>query len=159
MGLWSSQPAQDVRRRYSTHAASNVATRQRANLRPPRPILPLPHGECISAIQCNLTVSIQNTTIWQHWFSIKLTTLFLFWCYDCIDYPGNETAHTGPGKQRTHLLFICTNKCTHTHTHIYICIYIYIYIYIKCTLVQALRLCTGCTAHRGSRGIAVLYRH
>ena len=29
----------------------------------------------------------------------------------------------------------------------------------KCTLVQALRLCTGCTAHRGGRGMAVLYRH
>jgi hypothetical protein len=26
---------------------------------------------------------------------------------------------------------------------------------VKCTLVQALRLCTGRTAHRGSRGIAV----
>jgi hypothetical protein len=26
---------------------------------------------------------------------------------------------------------------------------------IKCTLVQALRLCTGRTAHRGSRGIAL----
>jgi len=26
----------------------------------------------------------------------------------------------------------------------------------KITIVQALRLCTGCTAHRG---IAVLYRH
>jgi len=26
----------------------------------------------------------------------------------------------------------------------------------KCTLVQALRLCTGRTAHRGSRGIALL---
>jgi len=30
---------------------------------------------------------------------------------------------------------------------------------VKCALVQALRLCTGRTAHRGSRGIAVLYRH
>ena len=30
---------------------------------------------------------------------------------------------------------------------------------VKCTLVQALRLCTGRTAQRGSRGIAVLYRH
>ena len=30
---------------------------------------------------------------------------------------------------------------------------------VKCTLVQALRLCTGRTAHRWSRGIAVLYRH
>ena len=26
---------------------------------------------------------------------------------------------------------------------------------VKCTLVQALRLCTGCTAHRGIRGIAL----
>jgi len=26
---------------------------------------------------------------------------------------------------------------------------------VKCTLVQALRLCTGRTAHRGSRGMAV----
>jgi hypothetical protein len=30
---------------------------------------------------------------------------------------------------------------------------------VKITLVQALRLCTGHTAHRGSRGIALLYRH
>jgi hypothetical protein len=30
---------------------------------------------------------------------------------------------------------------------------------VRCTLVQALRLCTGRTAHRGSRGIALLYRH
>ena len=28
---------------------------------------------------------------------------------------------------------------------------------VKVTLVQALRLCTGCTAHRGSRGIALLF--
>jgi hypothetical protein len=26
---------------------------------------------------------------------------------------------------------------------------------VKYTLLQALRLCTGCTAHRGSRGIAL----
>ena len=26
---------------------------------------------------------------------------------------------------------------------------------VKCTPVQALRLCTGCTAHRGRRGIAL----
>jgi len=30
---------------------------------------------------------------------------------------------------------------------------------LKFTLVQALRFCTGSTAHRGSRDIAVLYRH
>jgi len=28
---------------------------------------------------------------------------------------------------------------------------------VKCTLVQALRLCTGHTVHRGSRGIALLF--
>jgi hypothetical protein len=28
---------------------------------------------------------------------------------------------------------------------------------VKITLVQALRLCTGCTAHKGSRGIALLF--
>ena len=28
---------------------------------------------------------------------------------------------------------------------------------VKFTLVQALRLCTGCTAHSGSRGIALLF--
>jgi hypothetical protein len=30
---------------------------------------------------------------------------------------------------------------------------------VECTLVQALRLCTGRTAQRGSRGTALLYRH
>jgi len=30
---------------------------------------------------------------------------------------------------------------------------------VKCTLVQALKLCTGRMAHRGSIGIALLYRH
>jgi hypothetical protein len=28
---------------------------------------------------------------------------------------------------------------------------------VKCTLVQALRLCTGRKTHRGSRGIALLF--
>ena len=28
---------------------------------------------------------------------------------------------------------------------------------VKCTLLQALRLCTGCMSHRGSRGISVLF--
>jgi hypothetical protein len=28
---------------------------------------------------------------------------------------------------------------------------------VKCTLVQALRLCTGRTAYRGSRGVALLF--
>ena len=31
----------------------------------------------------------------------------------------------------------------------------FVHVKVKCTLVQALRLCTGRTAHRGSRGIAL----
>jgi len=31
------------------------------------------------------------------------------------------------------------------------------YVKVQCTLVQALRLCTGRTAHRGSIGIALLF--
>jgi len=30
---------------------------------------------------------------------------------------------------------------------------------VKCTLVEALRLCTGRTAHRGSRGLALLFHN
>jgi len=35
--------------------------------------------------------------------------------------------------------------------------YVLLSIKVKCTLVQALILCTGLTAHRGSRGIALLF--
>ena len=35
--------------------------------------------------------------------------------------------------------------------------YLIVKVKVKCTLVQALRLCTGRTAHRGSRGIALLF--
>jgi hypothetical protein len=31
----------------------------------------------------------------------------------------------------------------------------YVKVKVKCTLVQALRLCTGRTTHRGSRGLAL----
>jgi len=34
---------------------------------------------------------------------------------------------------------------------------VFIIIKVKVTLVHALRLCTGRTAHRGSRGIALLF--
>jgi len=36
-------------------------------------------------------------------------------------------------------------------------VHIYIYIKVNCALVQARRLCTGRTAHRGSGGIALLF--
>ena len=38
-----------------------------------------------------------------------------------------------------------------------LCIHIQVKVKVKCTLVQALRLCTGRTAHRGSRGIALVF--
>ena len=38
-----------------------------------------------------------------------------------------------------------------------VCGRVCVYKYIKCTLVEALRLCTGHTAHRGSIGIALLF--
>ena len=40
-------------------------------------------------------------------------------------------------------------------TAVTICSGVHEGIKVKCTLVQALRLCTGHTAHRGSRGIAL----
>jgi len=39
------------------------------------------------------------------------------------------------------------------------CTYSLVMVKVKVTLVQALRLCTGRTAHRGSRGIAVFHDH
>jgi hypothetical protein len=34
---------------------------------------------------------------------------------------------------------------------------VWVKVKVKCTLVHALRLCTGRTVHRGSRGIALLF--
>ena len=51
----------------------------------------------------------------------------------------------------------CIKSCVlygSRHTERYFPIYT-IKVKVKCTLVQALRLCTDRTAHRGSRGIAV----
>jgi len=46
------------------------------------------------------------------------------------------------------------------HRCIYGCMFcIKVKVKVNCTLVHALRFCTGRTAHRGSRDIAVLYRH
>jgi len=38
-----------------------------------------------------------------------------------------------------------------------VCLFMHIYKGVKCTLVQALRPCTGLTAHSGSRGMALLF--
>ena len=76
-----------------------------------------------------------------------------------------------------HCTVLCTAlyyalHCTSEHKqndklHLFLCvilgfrrdmneIFIVVRHYVKCTLVQALRLCTGRTAHRGRRGIALL---
>jgi len=49
-----------------------------------------------------------------------------------------------PRWQQYETLKLCPTNYTHTEP-------------VKSTLVQALRLCTGRTAHRGSRGIALLF--
>ena len=50
-------------------------------------------------------------------------------------------------------IYICVCVCAPTYTYIYM----YVLKTVKCTLVQALRLCTGRTAHKGSRGIDLLF--
>ena len=59
------------------------------------------------------------------------------------------TAHTLPKLTVLFCVFLCVNVFCTTATGYNIT--------VTCTLVQALRLCTGCTAHRRSRGIAVLF--
>ena len=62
----------------------------------------------------------------------------------------------GWGNNFVHLL-LCHMPYRTIQVHIFPDSYMmYLYI-VKCTLVQALRLCTGCMAHRGSRGIALLF--
>ena len=56
---------------------------------------------------------------------------------------------------------LLTSNCIYIYIYIYTHIFVFIYLFIckkvkvKCTLVQALRLCIGRTAHRESRGIAL----
>jgi len=54
------------------------------------------------------------------------------------------------------LIGIATNcfVCVHSSSFSY---NVRLKVKVQCTLVQALRLCTGRTAHRGSRGIALLF--
>ena len=54
------------------------------------------------------------------------------------------------------LMWPWRSSISYAQSHTYACTHMYNYkIMVKCTLVQALRLCTGRTAHRGSRGIAL----
>jgi len=54
-------------------------------------------------------------------------------------------------------------KHTHTHTHTHTLAFVYCPSHlfdkgkVKCILIQALKPCTARTAHRGSRGIALLF--
>ena len=60
-------------------------------------------------------------------------------------------------------LAVLSNTCTYCNRDITPLVFVSIASppacrsWLKCTLVQALRLCTGCMAHRGSRGIALLF--
>jgi len=67
-----------------------------------------------------------------------MTLLLHCMCQKHVEYVGLVVAHP-PGA----LHFQMRNEPCHER--------------VKCTLVQTLRLCTGRTAHRGSRGIALLF--
>jgi len=53
--------------------------------------------------------------------------------------------------------FFSEVKCAITNATVIVTYQISYKVKVKVTLVQALRLCTGRTAHRGSRGIALLF--
>ena len=59
------------------------------------------------------------------------------------------------GRPLTHTDY--TRSCIHTIVLLRTRTEFLKHVKVKCTLVQALRLCTGRTAHRGSRGIALLF--
>jgi len=48
------------------------------------------------------------------------------------------------------------SQCIYSNLHIQY-LKMYVKVKVKCTLIQALRLCTGRMAHRRSRGIALLF--
>jgi len=58
--------------------------------------------------------------------------------------------------QNSQSLFIVLNFIRSGGLGFYVCVCIVLFKQAKCTVVEALRLCTGRTAHRGSRGIVLL---
>ena len=104
---------------------------------------------------------VYGTTYW--WRTEKIpTTLGLGHTDKCFWFLQRIGSKTGR---------ICLSDMTYCHQRaggLFICITIHIRILVyvtcwgvkvkvKCTLVQALRLCRGRTAHRGIRGIALLF--
>jgi len=51
--------------------------------------------------------------------------------------------------------FLLLHRLVGWFCHMLLLIFVFVKVKLKCPLVQALRLCTGCKAHRGSRGIAL----
>ena len=64
--------------------------------------------------------------------------------------PGYPTAGDEPFMHQYFVDLLCLRTCI-------IFIWVLVKVKVKCTFVRALRLCTGRTAHRGSRGIALLF--
>ena len=78
---------------------------------------------------------------------IHLTEMSIFVSNKTVDFGTKVT----PIKFNFHVSVITTTRVVRTF---YLS---YGKVKVKCTLVQALRLCTGRTAHRWSRGIALLF--
>ena len=97
------------------------------------------------------------------------TTVWCFGCEQKSDYPDPCNTDALPLRhlQRKNVSSIKQNKngvkivqfeMILKKKQLNICIYIHKKVKVNSILVQALRLCTGCTAHRGSRGITLMAR-
>ena len=73
--------------------------------------------------------------------------------YLCIWVPNS---HTDTANYYANCNLYILSYCTHRRRIVYYGIW-FVGIKFKCAFVQALRLCTGRTAYKGSRGIAILF--
>ena len=104
--------------------------------------------------------AVKDLLLWHFWVLLIGVTVFKYVVISLIRY------HNWARNVTKWILVIvfkhCFNERIYLDTGYSLCMYCmppYLGKKVKCTLVQARRLCTGCTVHRGSRGIAVLYRH
>ena len=100
----------------------------------------------LSDILCNFTIETVHPTVSELYWTLSVCAKFI----SGNIYRGRSNRHKLPAHNNhgTWDLFRVIN---------YVLTFYYRYGKVKCTLVQALRLCTGRKAHRGSRGIALLF--
>ena len=92
-----------------------------------------------TASQKGATVSVSNTNPQWAQYVLCETGTELLQCNSNVVFKRHLYAQPKTSELRSAHMFVTFNEK------------------VKCTLVQALRLCTGRTAHRGSRDIALLF--